>query len=146
MILSDDKKLHFTHCYRYGKRVTDSIQVQLLANKLLLIIPEKSCNSCYDEVYGFIRYAQDSLGINIVSLTVKSRYREMINVLADFAVEKNLYYVSNQFLEGREDIEYAPYFVFVDQKLICRQLFIPQANHSYLTKTYLKSMKQKFSL
>jgi hypothetical protein len=147
-IMANDQKIIPEYCYQYSNELKlDSIHVKFLINKLLLVIPEKSCNSCYDEVYGFIQWVKESLNINLIIITEIKRYREIKNIFLDFNyLSTNLYYIdADQIFEGSENIEYAPYFVFLDQDQICRQLFIPHANHSYLTKSYLVSISQKYN-
>jgi hypothetical protein len=122
--------------------------MQCFANKILLVIPELSCNACYDDVYDFIHYANDSLHITIPIFTVKNRCREIKNIMSDYSLQTDLYYIeSSHFFEGNKDeIEFAPYFLFLDQRKICHHIFIPQPNHPYLTKTYLTNMKYRYVL
>jgi hypothetical protein len=143
--LSDHRIIAPDYCYKYGKPNVDSISTQYLTYKILLIIPELSCNSCYDDVYDFIQYATDFLNINISILTTRNRYREITNILSDYSLQTDLYYIkTDHFLEDNDTIEFAPYFIFMDQHKICYHLFIPQPNHPYLTKTYLTNMCRRY--
>jgi hypothetical protein len=144
-ILADQRMFFPEHFYKYGIQKIDSINVESFINKIILVIPELSCNTCYDDVYEFIRYAKDSLSIDIPILTTKNRYREIVNILSDNLIQTDLYYTNeNHFFEDNDNIEFSPYFVFMNQYGICNHLFIPQANHLYLTETYLISMKQRY--
>lgn len=145
IILLDHLKILPEYCYVYNKKNTDSISTNCFANKILLIIPELSCNSCYDDVYYFLHYASDSLGINIPILTTKTRYREIKNILSDYSLKSDLYYIKlNYFLKSKDEIEFAPYFIYVDHDKTCYHMFIPLTNHPDLTKTYLINIKQRY--
>jgi hypothetical protein len=144
-ILTDHRIMVPEYCYKYGKQNTDSINVQYLVNKILLIIPELSCNTCYDDVYDFIRYANDSLDMKISILTSKNRYREITGILSDYSLQTDLYYIkTSHFIGDKDEIEFAPYFIFMDQHKSCYHLFIPQPNHPYLTKTYLTNISLRY--
>jgi hypothetical protein len=145
IILSDHSTLVPEYCYTYNQREIDSLNTQYFTNKILLIIPELSCNTCYDDVYDILHYAEDSLGISIPILTAKNRYREIINILLDYSLRTDLYYVrTDWFFSENDEIEYAPYFVFMNQYKICYHFFIPQPNHPHITKRYLTNIKQRY--
>jgi hypothetical protein len=143
-VLSNDKSLNSEYLYEHNHQKIDSIAIRDVVNHMFLFIPENSCSSCYDDMYNFIQYAKDTLEMKILPVTVRNRYREIKRILTEHTTS-NLYYVtSDSFLKGGDDIQYMPYFVFVDQEQIGRNLFVPLINHAYVTKAYLTRMKQRY--
>lgn len=48
--------------FNYDKgRKEDYWAGDILRERIILFVPEKACNVCYDEIYEILQYAQDSL-------------------------------------------------------------------------------------
>jgi hypothetical protein len=122
----------------------DSIFIDNLIHRVLLVIPEKSCDVCYDEVFNVIEFSGKELHMPIDIVTTISRYREVKNILADLQIKTNLYYSPSSITFEGINIEFAPFFMFIDNNYVCRNLFIPITNHTELTEMYIKTTKERY--
>lgn len=107
--------------------------------QLILVIPEQSCNICYDEVYEYVKYANDSLNIKVNIFTSKHRYREIKNMLTQFEIPIYLYYFSDDFPKKQHAIEFSPYFVYIDQKKRSKRNIYPVHTISFINPILLTS-------
>lgn len=115
-ISSEDLYLEKNQVAYFNNKSYHTAESGKFTKQLILIIPEKSCNICYDEVYGYVKYAHDSLNIKVNIFTSKSRYRETKNMMAQFEIPGHLYYFSTDFPTKQHAIEFSSYFVYIDQK------------------------------
>lgn len=114
-----------------------------LHKKIFLIIPERSCNTCYDEVFESINYAKDSLQLEVEALTTSNTYKEVINTFKDFHLSIKLYYSYNSHLFSDVKLSNTPYFININDMKF-QNLFIPIKNQSHLTRSYLVAMNERF--
>jgi hypothetical protein len=122
----------------------DSIFIDNLIHRVLLVIPEKSCDVCYDEVFNVIEFSEKELHMPIDIVTTITRYREVKNILADLQIKTNLYYSPSSITFEGINIEFAPFFMFIDNNYVCRNLFIPMTNHTELTEIYINTTKKRY--
>lgn len=111
--------------------------------EILLVIPEKSCNVCYDEVYDMIQYSKDSLGISISVMVSVNKYREVKNIFTDLQINTDIYHFKDKSFNNIK-IESAPFFLYIDKEGIIRQIFIPLTTHTALTKIYLQKIYERY--
>lgn len=111
--------------------------------ELFLVIPEKSCNVCYDEVYDMIQYSKDSLGLSIGVMVSVNKYREVKNIFTDLQINAEIYHFKDKKFNNIE-IESAPFFLYIDKEGIIRQIFIPLTTHTALTKIYLQKIYERY--
>jgi len=124
----------------------DSLPVRLLANKLSLFVPAKSCNVCYDEIYDALKYAQDSLNMECFIITEKGKYNEVRNIIMDLgiSVKEDTYYLVDSTFWNGISIAYAPFLSYIDENLKCCHSFVPFPNHSQYSYHYLRLLWSRY--
>lgn len=143
-ILSDNISFGSDTVFHFYDQTENKASLSNFTEQLILVIPEKSCNICYDKVYEAIKYATDSLGFNINLPTSRHRYRETKNMLAEFKIPAHLYYFPSECFPKRIPIEFSPYFMYIDQQNQGKSIFIPLTQYSSLTRYYLQAIHQRY--
>lgn len=132
--------------FYFPDKTENKTNLSKFTEQLILVIPEKSCNVCYDEIYEALKYATDSLKLTINLFTSKHRYRETKNMMAEFKILGDLYYFPSDFLTTQISIEFAPYFIYIDQQKQGKNIFIPFTQFPSLTYYYLQAIHKRYFL
>lgn len=53
----------------YNGNLNNTFSVEILKGEIVLFVPEKSCNVCYDEVYDALQYAKDTMNVEVLIVT-----------------------------------------------------------------------------
>lgn len=129
---------------RFNKNKIEKMTCDFLRNKLILFVPEKSCNVCYDEVYDALQYATDSIKTEIVIVTGEGKYNETRNIINDLGIAFSVYSLDDDIFWDSIDITYAPFLSYVDDNLCCRHCFVPYPNHPKYSFEYFNNIIQRY--
>ena len=134
------------YIYRIYNQKKDSLLMDQLVNSLILFVPQKSCNVCYDEIYDALKYAHDSLNIKYSIITEKGKYNEVRNVIMDLGINMRecTYYLEDSMFWNKISVIYAPFLSYLDDALTCRHSFIPFPNHSKYSYHYLNLLWKRY--
>lgn len=129
---------------KFNKNKIEKTTCDFLRNKIILFVPEKSCNVCYDEVYDALQYAIDSIKTEIVIVTGEGKYNETRNIIKDLGISSSVYSLDDDIFWDSIDIVYAPFLSYVDDNLRCRHCFVPYPNHPKYSFEYLNNIIQRY--
>lgn len=128
----------------FNKNKIEKMTCDFLRNKLILFVPEKTCNVCYDEVYEALQYATDSIKTEIAIVTGEGKYNETRNIIDDLGIAFPVYSLDDDIFWNSIGIIYAPFLSYVDDNLRCRHCFVPYPNHSKYSFEYLNNIIQRY--
>lgn len=128
----------------YSNNQNHTFSCNILKGKIVLFVPEKSCNVCYDEVYDALQYAKDSLNIELLIVAGERKYNETRNILKDMGISSDVYSLNDDKFWDSLKIVYAPFLSYVDNDIRCRHCFIPFPNHPDYSFRYLKNIVYRY--
>jgi len=129
-------------CYQALEK--KSLSCAVLKGKIVLFVPEKSCNVCYDDVFEILQYSEKSMSVDPLIVTTKGKHNEVRNMVKDIGFQIDVYCLDDKDFWNSLHVVYAPFLSYVDEKLQCRHCFIPFPNHPDYTVTYLEHIASRY--
>lgn len=129
----------------YKSKKAQSIDEIINKGKLFLCLPDKSCTTCYKELFSiFSKYVKNIGRENIVILTSMKHFHDFMITNSEFDLHiSNIYAYKERLFEGNV-LNENPYFFFIDKSYEISKVFVIDKNSRELFSKYLTFIEKTF--